>query len=67
MIDETNAEGNKTESEDGFNKLVKELTSKTIEFAKVCFETITIPYPNQASLDTDDPSVHMDDVDEVRP
>ena len=37
-LEEISSEGNKTEGENGFNKLVKELTASTIDFAKACFD-----------------------------
>ena len=37
-LEEISSEGNKTEGENGFNKLVKELTASTIDFAKGCFD-----------------------------
>ena len=38
FLEEISSEGNKTEGENGFNKLVKELTASTIDFAKACFD-----------------------------
>ena len=38
VLEEISSEGNKTEGENGFNKLVKELTASTIDFAKACFD-----------------------------
>ena len=37
FIDETSEEKNQTKSGDSFDKLVKELASKTLDFAKVGF------------------------------